>query len=110
MMAGRISFNMMFSSDEVQGGDDEVDRLDADERDDDAADAVDEKVTAQQRAGADGAVGDAFQRQRDQRDNDERVEDDRRQNRALRAREIHDVQRLQLRIESEEDRRDDGEI
>ena len=33
-----------------------IDRLDADERHDDAAEAVDEQVAAQQRAGADGAI------------------------------------------------------
>ena len=49
-MAGRISLQHdCFSSGEVQGGDDEVDRLDADERNDDAADAVDQQVAAQQR-------------------------------------------------------------
>ena len=36
-----------------EGGDDEVDHLDADERHDDAAEAVDQQVAAQQRAGAD---------------------------------------------------------
>ena len=41
------------SSGEVQGRDDEVDGLDADERDDDAAEAVDQQVAPQQRAGAD---------------------------------------------------------
>ena len=36
---------------QVQGRDHEVDGLDADERNDDAADAIDHQVTAQQRAG-----------------------------------------------------------
>ena len=75
----------VFSSGEVQGGDHEVDGLDADERNDDAAEAVDQQVAPQQRAGADRPIGDALQRQRDQRDDDQRVEDDRRQDRALRA-------------------------
>src|SRR5260370_660681 len=55
-IAGRISRNMTlspvaecFSSGQVQGGDHEVDRLDADERNDDAADAVDQQVPPQQR-------------------------------------------------------------
>ena len=73
------------SSGEADGGDDEVDQLDADERHDEAAEAVDEQVAAQQRGGADRPVGDAAQRQRDQRDDDQRVEDDRRQDRALAA-------------------------
>src|SRR5262249_32109312 len=99
-----------FSSGKVQGRDREVDGLDADERNDDAAYAVDQQVTAQQRPGADRAVGDALQRQRDQRDDDQRVEDDGRQDGALRARQAHDVERLQLRIERHEHGRDDGEI
>ena len=84
-IAGRSSLSMFVSSDEVQGVDGEVDRLDADERDDHAAKAVDEKVAPQQRACADRTIGDAVQRQRDQRDDDQRVEDDRRQDGALRA-------------------------
>ena len=94
----------------MQGVDREVDGLDADKRNDDAADAVDQQVAAQQRASPDRTVGDALQRQRDEGDDDERVEDDRRQNRALRGREVHNVERLQLRVEGEEDRRDDGEV
>src|SRR4029077_7255314 len=46
-----------------------------------------------------GAVSDALQRQRDERDDDQRIEDDRRQDGALRRRQIHNVERLQLRIE-----------
>ena len=56
---------------QMQGRDHEVDGLDADKGNDDAAEAVDQQVAAQQRAGADGAIGDAFQRQRDQRDDDQ---------------------------------------
>src|SRR5689334_22732921 len=41
-----------------------VDQLDADERHDDATQAVDQQVAAQQRCGADGTVADALQRQR----------------------------------------------
>ena len=76
---------MLISSGEMQGGDDEVDDLDADERHDEAAEAVDQKVAAQQRGRADRPVGDALQRQRDQRDDDQRVEDDGRQDRAIAA-------------------------
>ena len=61
-------------------------------------------------AGADRAIAHAFQRQRNERDDDQRVEDDRRQDGALRRRKLHDVERLQLRIEGDEHRRDDGEI
>src|SRR6266403_183187 len=48
---------------QMQGGDGEVDRLDADKGNDDAADAVDHQVALQQRAGADGAILHALQRQ-----------------------------------------------
>ncbi|GCC46831.1 hypothetical protein chiPu_0030700, partial [Chiloscyllium punctatum] len=95
---------------QAQGGDDEVDRLDADERNDDATQAIDHQVAAEQRAGADRAILDALQRQRDQRDDDQRVEDDRRQDRALRAGQVHDVEHLELRVEREEHRRNDGKI
>jgi hypothetical protein len=43
----------------VNGGDEEVDRLDADERGEDAADPVDQQVAAEQLRRRSGAVGDA---------------------------------------------------
>ena len=62
-------------------------------------------------AGADRRDSDALQRQRNERDDDQRVEDDRRQDRALRASTSSMMlSALQLRIEGEEHRRDDGEI
>src|ERR1700754_1945280 len=51
---------------QVQSRDHEVDGLDADEGNDDAAEAIDQQVTAQQRACADCAVRHALQRQRNQ--------------------------------------------
>src|SRR5260370_25474376 len=51
---------------QMQCGDDEVDRLDADKGNHDAAEAIDHQVTAQQRPGADGAIFDARQAQRAQ--------------------------------------------
>ena len=56
--------------------------------------AVDEQVVAEQQRGADGAVLDAAQRERNEGDDDERVEDDRAQDRALRRREVHHVERV----------------
>src|SRR5690349_12589102 len=119
-IAGRISFNMTLllgpgglkpgRSNQMQGGHREVDRLDADERDDDAADAVDQQIAPQQRAGADRPIADAPERQRDERYDDQRVEDDGGEDRALRRRQAHDVERLQLRVERDEHRRDDGEV
>ena len=62
--------------DEMERGDDEIDELDADERNDDAAEAIDEQIALENREGAHRLVGDAAQRQRNQRDDDERVEND----------------------------------
>jgi hypothetical protein len=65
----------------MEGGDDEVDRFDADERQDEAAQPVNQEIAPQQRRGADRPVGDAPQSQGNQGDDDERVEDDRREDR-----------------------------
>jgi hypothetical protein len=59
---------------------------------------------------ADGAILHALQRQRDQGDDHQGVEDHRRQDRALRAVQMHDVQRAQGRQGDHEHRRDDGEV
>src|SRR5438270_13567300 len=64
---------------QVQGNNDEVDRLDTDEGNGDAAEPVDQQVAPEQRTGADRTIGDAFQRERNQPDDDQRIEDDRRQ-------------------------------
>src|ERR1700738_2179196 len=106
-IAGRISRNMMFLlrpifSSQVQGVDHEVDRLDADEWNNDAANAVNQQIAAQQRARADRTERDALQCQRNEGDDDQRIEDDGRQNRALRARQVHNVERLELRAEQDE--------
>src|SRR5277367_1940801 len=74
--------------------DDEVDPLDACERKDDSADAVDPQVPAEHGGGGGGLVTDAAQRERDQRDDDQRVEDDRRGDRRIRAVQLHDVELL----------------
>ena len=95
---------------EVQGGDQDVDHLDADKGNDDAAEPIDQQIAPEQRTRADGPIGDALQGKRNERDDDQRIEDDRRQDGALRRRQIHNVERLELRVEGEEQRRDDGEI
>src|SRR5215470_17836524 len=88
-MAGRISENIVYAffwvaSGEVQRRDEDVDRLDPDEGDDDAADTVDQEISPQDRRRADGTELHAAERERDQGDDDQRVEDDRRQDRAPR--------------------------
>ncbi len=57
--------------------DDQVDQLDADEGGDQAAEAVEQHVAAQQRGGADRPVADAAQGERDQQRDDQGVEDHR---------------------------------
>src|SRR5258708_34143689 len=72
--------------------DDEVDELDTGERDDQAADAVDPQVPAEQRLCRGRPVAHAAQRQRDQRADDQRVEDDRRRDPRLRAEQRRGVE------------------
>src|SRR5579859_161334 len=84
---------VLFSSNQMQCGQDHIDDLDADEWRDDAAQSVDEQVIAQQPSRAHRSVGHAAQRQRDERDDDQRVEDDRRQDGALVRSQAQEVQR-----------------
>src|SRR5439155_24724287 len=63
-------------SDQMEGSEDDVDELDSNNRNDDAADTVDEQVALQRRERADGRVFNAAQRQRNERNDDERVEND----------------------------------
>ena len=65
--------------------DDEVDEFDADERNDNAAEAIDEQVALQDGERAHWLVCNATQGQRDQRDDDERVKNDGAQNGAGRS-------------------------
>src|SRR5713101_1962070 len=72
--------------------------LDVDERNNHAAKAINNKVASQNRGRANRTVLHTAQRQRNQRDDDQRVENYRRQNRALRRRQMHHVEPLQLGI------------
>ncbi len=67
----RKVFMKCFQLGEVQGDDDEVDQLDADERHDDAAHAVDEQVALQDLRRAERAEFHALERERDQQDDDD---------------------------------------
>src|ERR1700735_3622970 len=93
--AGRRCWSMVEPEtlSEVKGGDDGIDRLDADEGQDQAAQAVDEQIAPEHRCAADRPISDALQRQGNQGDDDESVENDRGQDRRLRRREPHDVER-----------------
>src|ERR1700733_8272331 len=94
----------------MQRDEDQVDELDEDERDDDAAYAVDPDVPAQDGRGAGRAESHAAQRQRDQGHDHQRVEDDGRQHSALGTMEFHDVERVELRVGSDEQGGNDGEV
>src|ERR1035441_6868384 len=96
--------------DELHGGDDEVDELDANERDDDPAQAVNEQVALKHGEGADGRVFDAAQGQGNQRDNDEGVENDGAQDGAGGAVQAHDVKGRNGRERGHQHGGDDGEV
>src|SRR3984957_16393278 len=98
------------TSGEMQCGDHDVDSLDADERNNHAAEAVDKKIASQNRGRADWTITHAAQRQRYQRDDDQRVENYCRQNSTLRRRQMHHVEPLQFWILDDEQRRDDREV
>src|ERR1700722_6530541 len=76
---GRSSRFMATSLDQPQCRERHVDRLDADERNDDASHAVDQQISAQERGGAERPVFHSLQSERDQQDDDQRVENHRRQ-------------------------------
>src|SRR5258707_4546224 len=95
---------------EMERCDYQVDRLDSQKWNDHAAEAVDEKVAGQNRGGAERTITHAAERQRNQRDNYERIEDDRGQNRALRRREVHHADALELPILDDAQRPDDRVI
>src|ERR1017187_6809505 len=87
--------------------DDEADPLDAYEREDQAAGAVDPQVPAEHGGRGGGLVLDAAQRERYQRDDDQSVEDDRRGDRRIRAVQVHDVELVQAGEGPGEHGRDD---
>ena len=70
------------ASGELQDLQDGVDHLDADERHDDPADAIDQQVALEELGGGNRPAPHALQCQRNQRDDDDRVEDDGREGRA----------------------------
>ena len=94
----------------MKSSDDEIDQFDADERHNDATEAVDEQVALQNRQRAHWPVRDAAQREWDQRYNDEGVKNDGAQNGAGRAVQVHDVQRRNRRERRHQHRRNDREI
>src|SRR5580704_17447579 len=95
-IAGRISRNMTVCSlSQMQDRNHEIDGLDADERDDHAADSIDQKITQKQRTGADRPIAYPLQRKRNERNDYQRVENDRRKDGAFRSFQLHDVERVE---------------
>src|ERR1017187_9142386 len=87
---------------QMQGNQEHIDGLDANEGHDDAADAVDQQVVAQQNIGRLGHVLDALEGQRNQGHNDDRVEDDRREDGRLGRVQVHNVEHSQHREDAGE--------
>src|SRR5262245_61759362 len=88
--APRISEkNSFMELNEFESSDEQVDGLDAKERNEDAAQPVDEQVALENCQRTDRLVGDAAQRQRDQRDDNQRIEDHGAQDRAGGAVQMH---------------------
>ena len=78
-----IPLNLLWGqsgSGQMHGDQQQVNRLDADERNNQASQAVNQQIAAQQHSRAHGTVLDALERQRDQEHDDQRVENHRRQN------------------------------
>src|SRR5215831_17705787 len=88
----RMRTSMFSMSGKMRGSKQHVDDLDADERQQNAADAIDEHVATQDRPGADRTIFHALEGERNQRRNDEGVENDSRQNGAVRCGKVHYVQ------------------
>src|SRR5436190_18863085 len=88
--------NSFISLGQVKCSDDEIDQFDADERNDEAAEAVDEQISLQNGERTHRLVSNAAQRQRDQRDDDQRVKDHGAENGTGGAAEMHDVERRHL--------------
>src|ERR1700733_8472127 len=82
----------------VEGDQDEVDEFDEYEGDDDAADSVDPAIAPENRCGRGGAEFHTTQGERDECHDHERIEYDGGEDGTLGAVELHDVQRVQLRI------------
>src|SRR5437899_12344786 len=96
--APRISAKKPFiSSHEFEGSDNHVDNFDADERNDDSAETINQKIALQNSQRADGLIFHATQRQRNERDDDQGVENNRAQDCTLGTMQTHDIQRRNSR-------------
>lgn len=72
-----------------------VDQFNADKRNHDSTHPIDQQVTSQQRTGSNRTIRKALQGERNERDNDQRVKDDGGQDRTVRCRQMHDIQRIE---------------
>src|SRR5262249_36855768 len=96
------------ASDNSEIADQEIDGLDAEERGDDSAAAVEQEIPAKECRSTEGAITHAAQGQRDQRNDDERVEDDGGKDGRLWSAESHDVEDAENGKRSGEHRGNDG--
>src|ERR1700722_16169149 len=111
MRAARNSENRRFISlNEFESGDNDVNGRDANERNNDAAQPVDEQVALQNGQRADGVELHAAQGQRNQGDDDEGIENDGAQDGAVRAVQAHDSERRTGRERHHRHGGNDGEI
>src|SRR5215469_15178478 len=95
---------------QANGGNDYVDQLDSNERQQDTPGAVDQKISGQDLGRPQGPESDPLQSQRNQSNDDQRVENHRTQNCALRRFQKHDVQWSYLRKGANQHGWQDGKI
>src|SRR5256885_4358798 len=95
---------------EVQRANYQVDQFNSGERRDNAAEAINKKIPAQQSGRTERAVANSPQREWNERDDNQRIENHGGKNGGLRRREMHDVEHAELGKSDREHRRNDGEI
>src|ERR1700679_3717623 len=98
----------MGASGQMKEDEELVDELDPHERDEDAAEPIDEEVPAKEQRRSDRSVLNAAERERDEEDDYDRIEDDGRENRAVGGREVHHVEPREGGVRRDERGRDDG--
>src|SRR5882724_7600416 len=106
----RIELMPVPSSNQMRQYEAHVDELDTGEWNQNATEAVDEEITPQEYRRTERPVLDTLQRERDQEHDDQRVEDHRRQDGGEWRCQVHDVERVELRIRRGKGGRNDREI
>src|SRR3984957_21872 len=110
-MAGRMTArSTRRSSGETSQYQAQVDELDSDKGHQNAPEAIDEKIAAQEHGCTERPVLHALQRQRNEKHDYDCIENDGSKDRRERACEAHDVERIELRIGRGKGGGDNGEI